>query len=393
MRGTRRSTTYVWLVALGLCLTKPISWADISNGVHELPSLYVAPGETFTHSGGTLLVANGVTVAGWYGRGEEPLPAFYRLSAGGLACESLRVTFGDFTQSGGTNNIRGTLMLPGSNERSEYRLQAGLLTTSNLMLRPSGGGGMIQQGGRHLAGDLEVNALGWNFVGLCRLYYLLGGELEARTITLSENAIFRHAGGTLRHEGQLILAMGHWEAAYGEQGLGSLVVTNGAHGVGSSVFMPDGPAVLRFRQSSEMPWGATAVLRIRNWAGETNGQGQQRILIGTNQAGLTSAQLQQIRFLDPIGLPVGEYGARMLADGEIVPLVQLPPSGPVLAYHRDARGMIRALEWPPGYIVQSATNVIGPFTDAFGFGASPSAIFPSSDPVRFYRLRHWTTEP
>ena len=128
--------------------------------------------------------------------------------------------------------------------------------------------------------------------------------------------------------------------------------------------------------SSSQTSAGGARLVVANWNGNLSGGGAEQLKFGTTQSGLTPNQLAQIQFANPAGLPAGNYPARILATGEVVPtqLLTLSRSGNTLT-----------LTWGPGWTLQSSTNVAGPYQDVQG-AASPYT--PSmSTPRQFFRLR------
>ena len=52
---------------------------------------------------------------------------------------------------------------------------------------------------------------------------------------------------------------------------------------------------------------------------DINGGGANQLYVGNNRAGLSSAQLERVFFENPAGLPNGDYSARVLTTGEVVP--------------------------------------------------------------------------
>ena len=81
--------------------------------------------------------------------------------------------------------------------------------------------------------------------------------------------------------------------------------------------------------------------------------------------------------MNPLGWPRGNYPARILSTGEIVPAV--PPS---LVVSRNASALI--LSWPGDYQLLSATNVLGPYL-AITSASSPFTN-PFTGPERYFRL-------
>ena len=79
---------------------------------------------------------------------------------------------------------------------------------------------------------------------------------------------------------------------------------------------------LFFADSSSVTWDEDSILTITNWSGTpTYGDGGDQISFGSNNFGLTSQQLSQIRFADYENVPYyQEYGNLHLVDGEVVPV-------------------------------------------------------------------------
>lgn len=79
---------------------------------------------------------------------------------------------------------------------------------------------------------------------------------------------------------------------------------------------------LTFSNSTSSIWTGGSTITVNNWNGNVNGGGSDQL--GFSVAGLTPTQIGQIKFFNPAGLPTGLYDARMLASGEVVPLVPIP---------------------------------------------------------------------
>jgi hypothetical protein len=82
--------------------------------------------------------------------------------------------------------------------------------------------------------------------------------------------------------------------------------------------------VVKFAASSGVSWTGFVILSVTSWSGLVAGGGPSQLFVGANASGLSSAQLSQIQFVNPLGL-TGTFAAKILATGEIVP-VFLPPS-------------------------------------------------------------------
>jgi hypothetical protein len=129
---------------------------------------------------------------------------------------------------------------------------------------------------------------------------------------------------------------------------------------------------LRLANSSGEPWTSGATLYITNWHGWASGGGQIQLYFGSDASGLTAQQIALIKF----ALPEGPYPAQILANGEVVPQRFLTSSG---------SGHALTMTWSPGWILQSATTLTGPYLDVQG-AASPFMVS-ASNPIAFFRLR------
>jgi hypothetical protein len=378
----------------GLLLGEPESFGageytyTLNNGLLVTSNTFVHGGHGhFIQAAGLHQVDGPLHVTGFYDRGFFPNPAQYTLSGGVVRAHSLTVGIGDMFQSAGTNEVAGDLVLRAEPfAQSAYSLSGGRLSTSNTRVFASRNGGFTNSGGTHVVGNLlDLELLG-PFAGdpPSPFYTLSAGELIARDIRVSTNGVFRHTGGTLSHSGTLALAGGTWQSAPGEQPLGVLRLD--ASSTNSSLLLTDPPTVMRFANSAATPWHAAAALVIHNWRGSTNGGGSHRIHFGNSASGLTLQQLGQIRFRNPMGLAAGDYTATILNTGEIIPL-EPTGRGPAISYQRSP-GQLR-MEWPLGYTLQTATNILGPFEDLNA--SSPHSVDTTAGGQRFFRFRQSET--
>lgn len=135
---------------------------------------------------------------------------------------------------------------------------------------------------------------------------------------------------------------------------------------------------LAFAKSSAEVWSNSVSLLIYNWSGSPAGGGREQLKFGADATGLTAAQLSQIQFINPAGLPNGVYAAVILGTGEVVPYapnwLQITPQNGALV-----------LNWQPGSALQTATEVIGPYIDVAG--ATPPFTNLVDCPQRFFRAR------
>ncbi|RYD86703.1 MAG: PEP-CTERM sorting domain-containing protein [Sphingobacteriales bacterium] len=98
-------------------------------------------------------------------------------------------------------------------------------------------------------------------------------------------------------------------------------------GFDGTIDLGDGASVLRFADSTFQFWNGT--LSITNWSGSAAGGGVDQLLFDTAIGGITMDQLALIQFVNPAGFQPGNYGARMLPNGEVV-VIPEPATGMTL---------------------------------------------------------------
>ncbi len=397
------TSTFDYLDMGSFLQTGGTNWSGlVSIGNFPSPSLNAFPSGDYTLSNGVLITTT--TALGSFGTmtqsggshrldslqlgGEETAPNVpnapsYSLAGGVLSMRHLLTELGHFVQSGGTNQVAGDLMvLWKSRYNSYFQLQGGLLQSSNttVISNPDAAGGFTQSGGTQIITNLltvsrtvafSPEQLSANTVD----FLLTGGQLIVQNIQVDSGAIFHDRGGSLTSTGILTLASGTWEANTGGRALGKLALGS-ANGGDSKIAFPNGPSSLNFANSSSVAWSEGTVMMIEHWNGSLAGGGQHQLFFGNSSTGLTAQQLAQIRFHDPAGTP-GIYPATILSTGEVVP-------GQILITRRVGNGL--ALSWTSGLILQSSTNISGPFTDVTGPNSSSFTIS-FSQPMRFFRLR------
>jgi hypothetical protein len=243
---------------------------------------------------------------------------------------------------------------------STYALSGGALHSSSIW----SAGGFSQTGGSLIVGQLNV--LG--------SFNHAGGDLTVATIRLA--GTFTDGGGTIHHHGGFHFQSGAWRARPGRQAIGPLALGSGATTTRARiVFPPERASILEFANSGGI-WPIAATLVITNWNGSFGGGGLHQLRFGNDATGLTHAQLERIHFENPSGLG-GVYAARILTDGEVVP-------APIRLVAEKREGQLR-LHAPEGFVVQTSTNIHGPFEDL------PTALSGSplqfTEPLRFFRMR------
>ncbi|HZV34037.1 MAG TPA: hypothetical protein VFB72_05625 [Verrucomicrobiae bacterium] len=308
----------------------------LSNGCLTTANTYIRSVGTMKQSGGVTTITGTLNLQGSIylaeGHGQvvvnRSADGNYFMSGGELQVSNLFIgVAGNFVQSGGTNVVTsslsyGSITVPlGPNAvpttvSGSYSLSGGLLSVPTL---PAGrfdmsGGQLSSQsisgGFSQSDGTNEVVSLSPSF------YVQSGGLLDASIINLSNGAVFQHRGGECLTY-LVTLDNGNWQeyATNGVQ-LGQLQLGPGTNSI---IQFPANNCVITFADSSSLNWSNTGVLTIVNWNGFLSGGGSNQIIFGTNISGLTQQQLSQIQFANPAGLPAGNYLAKILARGEIVP--------------------------------------------------------------------------
>jgi hypothetical protein len=247
------------------------------------------------------------------------------------------------------------------NEAGAFELRGGQLITSNTTIDTCCcvQSDFLQTGGTHSVSNLFLLQ---DFVR----YRLNGGSLIAPDITIGAGAEFRAQGGFISNAGTFTLSSGALRVIRQDLNVGKLNVV-GQTATVCTDFQPTvptldmspgdnpGPSAVHFKDSHEVAWSVSP-LYILHWSSTTNGFGPHHVFVGTSAQGLTAAQLSQIAFVNPVGLPPGNYAARILSTGEIVPAAL-----PYLGYKSTSSGLV--LSWDGNYQLLRATNVEGPYLE------------------------------
>jgi hypothetical protein len=265
--------------------------------------------ETYTQSDGTL-VAGSVTIRSvpeyLKGGGGILLEATFTLAGGILECSNMDIA-GEYFQTGGTNFVAGDLVLAGY--YADFKSSA-VLCVSNF---DSSATFAIDVGGTVvITNELRLQ----EYDGLAGPY-LGSGDLTVSNITLTSGSTFSFGGRSLNQSGVLSIENAHlFFSGPGTFNLGRLQLNPGPS---STISVLSNQCILRLADSRAMTWSNAAVLNIQNWSGSLYGGGQQQIIFGSDNLALTPQQLSQIQFQNPGGLAPGNYPARILGTGEIVP--------------------------------------------------------------------------
>ena len=345
-------------------------YCTLSNGLFATGSVLLRDFGRLDQWGGTLQVDGPFSLRGEMFWQNAITEGQFLLHDGSFSAGSMDFSYAGYVWQGGGSARIGELTI--STYAGSYNLQNGMLAVSNLNLIGYIGVAFRQDGGTNtVANQLKISG-GWDPAS--NGYLLTGGTLSAPNIEISNGSQFLHSGGEVADNVRLTLAHGSWEARAGTTRLGQLQLNVG-DATNSTLLLPPGPSVVRFGDSHALAWASVATLTVENWQGSVSGGGQHRIFFGADAGALGAGQLRQIQFLNPAGFN-GRYPALILPTGEIVP-------GPLVGAQRIAGALV--LSWPAGCVLQSATNVAGPYADITG-AVSPctNAL---SEPQRFFRLR------
>jgi hypothetical protein len=363
----------------------------LSNGVLCVSSIlysgspYTGAGGDFQQWGGWHTNAETHVVGQEMGGLGGPRLSSFTLGGGTMSTPLITVDYGDFVQSGGTALVSDLHVGTGMG-RATFTLSGGLIRDENVSVTLTGneyqGSWHVlftQLGGTHLVTNLlhvsgEPPTLPYSLPYASSAYVLSNGVLNAQNIQIDNGGFFEHDGGTFTTIGLLTLGYSTWqENTFGQQ-FGRLLLSAPA-GSNATVALPGNFCVLQFANSSSVAWSNQAGLLITNWNGSPNGGGNHQVYFGSSSSGLTAQQLSQIQFKNPNGLS-GNFPARILSTGEIVP-------GQILLSQRSGNSLV--LQWGSSSVLQSATNVAGPWQDVSG-ATSPYTV-PFTGPQRFFRVR------
>jgi len=345
-------------------------------------------GFDFGGRGGTFVQSNGVHANSDFIQlwavdrtGAHDIKGRYTLVAGLFTSPHIQVFGGVFTQNGGTNRTPNLAIT----EDGGYYIDGGFLSASNLTVSSRDTRGFYSSY-YHQGGTTTVS--GTFSLGTAASFTIQTGTFSASNIVVGvgetqlqgrSRPIFSMPGSGTIVNSNFTLSGGNISARFEHQ-LGKLVLGSGASVLG---FEASG-TVIRFLDSHTASWSGS--LAIVSWAGSTNGGGGHRLLFGNSAQGLTATQLSRIYFISPAGLPIGNYPARILATGEVVPAAR-----PSIEFTRSANRLV--LSWPADYQLYSATNVAGIFTLVAGATSPYTNNLNFSEPQRYFQLRSSNGSP
>jgi hypothetical protein len=298
---------------------------------------------TFQQNGGVHIVTNSVSISGC--AGHNCVGGYYVLTNGLLLAQTLQLDdsggWATFWQNGGETLISGSVQGSGpAVARGSLAINGGTFGCNDFGIVNNGIVDIGVSGGAMIVTNLL------RFVGYTPgeqspgLYIKPGfpdfnlseGTLWASNIEVTANFDIASSlqAGRITNPGYFKLAgtinVGDANEQFGQFILATDVATNVLNGVQtpidittSLINFSGSNTVLAFARSDSQTWSNGATLVVSNWSGSYGGGGNEQLIFGTSASGLTQAQLSQIFFVNPAGLPLGQYSARILSSGEIVP--------------------------------------------------------------------------
>jgi hypothetical protein len=350
------------------------------SGVELMPG-YETP-IAIEQNGGSHVITNTLLLVGGATHAISD-PTVYHLNGGALSAGTIELDAdgGDtfFVQSNATTTA-GTVYAHSVGYFSSFNttitLAGGTLSCSNYTT-VDGGGRLNQSGGALVVSNLldfggSREPGGTLYPPIYGTYNFTSGTLTASNINIS--GILRIGNGTTNR----ISNPGFFELSHllqisnAVEQLGRFILA----GTNATIDLAGSASQLSFANSSGETWAGGATLVVADWNGNASGGGAEQLKFGTDQTGLTPAQLNQIQFR----IGTNSYSAKILSTGEVVPE---QVSQPYVVYSQQGNNLV--LSWPAGWTLQTATNAVGPYSDL------PSATSPytndmTASPQRFFRL-------
>lgn len=338
---------------------------------------------TVNQNGGAHVITNTLAITGSAANGSTVLPATYNLNGGTLTAGVIDLD-GDggdsvFAQSNAMTQA-GTVYAHSvgyySSHNTTITLAGGVLSCSNYTT-DDGGGRLNQSGGALVVSNLldfggSRNIGGYTPMFIYGTYTFTGGTVAVSNISMTGNWIIGD-GSTNRISNSGFFSLSHrLQIGNAIEKLGRFILASNA-----TIDLAGNASQLSFSNSSGQVWAADATLVVTDWNGNLSGGGAEQLKFGTDQSGLTSGELTQIEFAIGTNL----YPAKILSTGEVVPDQEI---GASLAY--SAQGNNLVLNWPAGWSLQTATNVLGPYFDISN-ETSPYTNDMTLDQQRYFRLR------
>lgn len=343
--------------------------------------IFAPPTAILTLAGGTATITNDLRLLG-QGNRQNPRSATFNMFGGTLSVHRILLEpAAQVLQTNGTVNVANEVLMDDNGRvPSTYHLSGGTLATPATTVSSSypESSTFDQSGGTHIV----TNTL---WINGNAIYHLSGGTVSASNIMLT---------GSLNYPPQFFVTGAPAFLVTNENITslgGAIVIQDSAQEFGhltlrgdSGVNLAGDTAILRFADSHTYSWqsqlqGVIPQLIVYNWNGSTNGGGTDQLIFGASSSGLTPSQVAQIRFVDPGEFSAGTYPARILSTGEVVPMLT-----PGLVFQNTGTNLV--LSWSVSAVLQSATNVVGPYFDVTN-AVSPYPVNVNQLPIQFFRLR------
>lgn len=357
----------------------------LSNGVSIADSLSVDYEGQYNQWGGTQTVAGSIDVgerqiaAGTYSLG------IFNLNGGSISSTGLSDE-GYCTQGAGTNLVMGDVTTQGV--EAYLLLSNGLFAANNFIANAASVGGVFLRGATLVVTN-QFTIGAYVYFPSWQGFAGSSGQLIISNLAIEPGGIFSCGSCSISQSGTLTATNATLNAGSGAVQFGPLQLSTGGN-TNSIISMPSGASTLHFADSSSVAWSSVPTLFVQNWSGSLYGGGQQQIIFGNSSTALTAQQLAQIQFQNPAGLSSGNYPARILATGEIVPSSggALPTT---LGLRPQSNGMLLSVQAQAGhnYSVQVSTDLVHWVT--WTNQTNSSGTFSVTDtgtaghPTRFYR--------
>jgi hypothetical protein len=332
-------------------------------------------------NGGSHVITNTLLIVGGSTHGNSDL-ATYNLNGGTLSAGTIELDADDgdtlFVQSNAVTSA-GTIYAHSLGYYLSFNthitLASGTLSCSNFTI-DDGRGTLNQSGGALVVSNL-LDLRGSRNVGGPTIYYgsytLTGGTVTASNINITDWIIGDGSANRISNPGSFTLS--HLlQISNAVEQLGRFILASNA-----TIDLAGSASQLSFANSSGETWAGGTTLVISNWNGNPSGGGVEQLKFGNDATGLSAGQLGQIQFSNPAGFPSGTYSAQILSTGEIV-----PTTGASVTLTQQQNNLV--LAWPDGWVLQTATNPAGPYSD-MSTTTSPYTNNAQDGPQRFFRLR------
>ncbi len=222
-------------------------------------------------------------------------------------------TNGDLTFSGPVDLVTTTHTITVNNTNTTF---SGTLTNTGSIVKGGTGTLIFSGAGANTYGGITTVSN-----GVLKLNKTAGVNAVAGSSLVVTNAatLLLGASNQIADTVPMTLGGGIFNSGGLNETLGTLKLT-----ASSRIDLASGTSVVKFAASSAVTWTAATTLTISNWNGSVNGGGADQLFFGTTSSGLSAGQIAQIQFVNPPGFDLGNYAAKILSTGEVVPVSTAP---------------------------------------------------------------------